>query len=544
MRFSIMALHNKWYPAAEDTIVPWNAVYSFPTEANKAEKSTPRIQPKTGSTFGPGQLFRLEFPASGYVNPLNTTLVFDVTLQGYSTSTGSIVRMQNNIASIFDRVTLYYGSNVIEDIRGYNVIVRALTEWTATNQMVHDNSSICEGIGGTVIGTDSSGVQGLVNVRQTYIQGQDGSLATTNANFSAGDGAGLVPNTQNPFNVSQAISTRRYQINLALGLFTQDKLIPVKYMAAQLGIEFTLATAAACIFAQAGASSKAVLPTYTIGNIALLPEILQFDSSYDREFLIGLEGDGVPIKFSSWHRFTFPTAGSSVANLIVQEKSRSVKSIFMFQRRAPENIETDSGALFFDSSAYDSTNGNSLQSYQYRIGDRYYPSQAVQFTSIGSASVSNGGAEGYMELQKAMNTMGDYRLSPSVNSNRWAMPPATAAITPTGSGTATSLNELDYVCSVASWTKGCPTYTMVQKADATAGNSFSGNVGSNCFTMALNLETSNGVEISGLNAEQQSDIALNAVWSAGQNTNFIYEVFTYYDAMLILRSGNNMDLIQ
>ncbi len=540
-----MALHNKWYPAAEDTIIPWNATYSFPTEANKAEKSTPRIQPKTGSSFGPGELFRIEFPASGYINPLNTVLVFDVTLTGFTANTGSIIRFQNNIASIFERITLYYGSNVIEDMRGYNIIVRGLTEWTATNQMVHDNSSICEGIGGVVVGSDGGGgAQGLVNLRNAYIQGYDGSSAT-DANFSAGDGFGGVPNAQlnGTSTTSDVYSTRRYAINLALGLFTQDKLIPVKYMAAQLGIEFTLANASSCIFAQLGGGTATLTPSFRIANIAMLPEVLQFDSSYDKEFLKGLEGDGVPIKFSSWHRFTFPTAGSSVANLIVQEKSRSVKAIFMVQRRAPESIYTDSGAFFYDSSTYDSSNGNSLVDYQYRIGDRYYPGRPVQFTGIGG-SISNGGAEGYMELQKAMNTMGDYRLSPPVNSNRWAMPPSTATITPTGNPTASALNEFDYCCNVVGWTHGNPIYSLVQSAAAATGNSFCGNLGSNCFTMAMNLETSNGVEISGLNAEQQSDISLIANWSAGQNSNFVFEVFTYYDAMLILRSGNDMDLIQ
>lgn len=497
-------------------------------------------------------MFRIEFPASGYINPLNTVLVFDVTLTGFTANTGAILRFQNNIASIFERITLYYGSNVIEDMRGYNIIVRGLTEWTATNQMVHDNSSICEGIGGVVVGsggtaTGVSTSQGLVNVRQAYIQGYDGADVSGNVgvNFSTGGGFGLVPNQQlnSQSTTSDVYCTRRYAINLALGLFTQDKLIPVKYMAAQLGLEFTLANASACIFAQKGEATTTVTPSFRIANIAMLPEVLQFDSSYDVEFLKGLEGDGVPIKFSSWHRFTFPTAGSSVANLIVQEKSRSVKAIFMVQRRAPESVYTDSGAFFYDSSTYDSSNGNSLVDYQYRIGDRYYPGRPVQFTGIGG-SVSNGGAEGYMELQKAMNTMGDYRLSPPVNSNRWAMPPATATITPTGNPTASALNEFDYTCNVVGWTRGNPTYALVQSASSTAGNSFCGNLGSNIFTMAMNLETSNGVEISGLNAEQQSDISLIANWSAGQNSNFVFEVFTYYDAMLILRSGNDMDLIQ
>jgi hypothetical protein len=43
-------------------------------------------------------------------------------------------------------------------------------------------------------------------------------------------------------------------------------------------------------------------------------------------------------------------------------------------------------------------------------------------------------------------------------------------------------------------------------ADAYAplgGNAFAGNAGSANFAMAIDLETSNGVEISGLNAEEQ-----------------------------------------
>ena len=60
-----MATHFKWYPASEEVIIPWNARYSFPSQANKAEKMTPRIPPKNGGAFTPGQVIRLEFPAQG-----------------------------------------------------------------------------------------------------------------------------------------------------------------------------------------------------------------------------------------------------------------------------------------------------------------------------------------------------------------------------------------------------------------------------------------------------------------------------------------------
>jgi len=60
-----MASHFKWYPSSDETVVPWNARYQFPSQSNKAEKMTPRIPPKNGSQFNPGQTIRLEFPAQG-----------------------------------------------------------------------------------------------------------------------------------------------------------------------------------------------------------------------------------------------------------------------------------------------------------------------------------------------------------------------------------------------------------------------------------------------------------------------------------------------
>lgn len=81
---------------------------------------TPRIPPKNGSVFQPGQVIRVEFPAQGYVNPLNTSFEFDVTLSTYSVTANEIVRFQNNIQSLFSRVRLLYGSTPLEDMINYN----------------------------------------------------------------------------------------------------------------------------------------------------------------------------------------------------------------------------------------------------------------------------------------------------------------------------------------------------------------------------------------------------------------------------------------
>jgi hypothetical protein len=226
---------------------------------------------------------------------LNTTLQFDVALYGpVSTTPGTAAyayttRFQNNIASIFSRVRLLYGATPLEDIINYNVIVRALTEWTSTNPTnTMDQTSIAEGIGGYVLGADSTGVFGDVNVRQRFIQGLNTSAPAAPANFTGGQGFGYAPQATDipsgaPAAVSgQFVTTRRYQLNFALGLFTQDKLIPTKFMASQLAIEITLEQAQACIYAPYQGVSVTGTPSYIVGNVNLIPEILEFDASYGK----------------------------------------------------------------------------------------------------------------------------------------------------------------------------------------------------------------------------------------------------------------------
>lgn len=250
-------------------------------------------------------------------------------------------------------------------------------------------------------------------------------------------------------------------------------------------------------------------------------------------FLRGLRDGGVPIKFSSWHTFPLTSGGGASVNLLVQERSRSVKALFAVQRRMQPLIETDSHATFFDTAQ---GGASTLQNYQFRIGGRYFPAAPVQCSvNVGSA-ISNGGAEAFVELQKALNTVGDYRLSSSCNTSRWALQSTSGSL----------LQEYDFQSSLLSISSvGIPTLGFIESTT----NAFCGTLGSACFGMATNLETSNGAEISGLNAEEQSDISFMANWKAAQTTNpgstpTAIEIYSYYDAMIILRENNVLELIQ
>jgi hypothetical protein len=581
-----MASHFKWYPSSGEVVVPFNARFSFPSQANKAVKMTPRIPPKNAETFNPGGIIRCEFPAQGYVNPGNTTLEFDVQLK-YTPLLGdfSQVRFQNNIQSIFSRVRLLYGSTPLEDIVGYNVLVRSLTEWTGTTQQGSlDQTSINEGIGGITAGvtaindTDNSTniteARGSVHVRKNLIHGIDMTRAYNvpagETYTQLGNGGGAVPNGPDALSIAThdlllgANPIRRYQVQLALGLFNQEKLIPTKFMASQLAIEITLAPAAECIIYNKVRDISTVVtvnpPTYEVTHVNLIPEILEFDASYDESFIRGLMENGVPIKFATWNNYRFNTGAGTNVNLQIQERSRSVKAIFCLQRRDPQTIDSDSGATFFNSNITSNigTGSSTFNEYQFRIGGRYFPAAPVQCSTEVGGRFSNGGAEAWVELSKALNTLGDYRLSCPCNTLRWACNPGAevvgySSISPTA--TAALLPEHDFEYSVAQYgAGGMPIMRKVMEAGSgvtigsvtgsISANAFAGNMGSGCFAMAIDLETSQGTEISGLNAEEQSDISLIARFSAAQQIGFIFDVYTYVDTMIVLKENNVIELIQ
>lgn len=136
-----------------------------------------------------------------------------------------------------------------------------------------------------------------------------------------------------------------------------------------------------------------------------------------------------------------------------------------------------------------------------------------------------------------MNILGDYRLSTGCNVTRWAIPVADVA----GSSIKKLPNQ-DYQFS----TIRVNTATARPQIIATRS---SGDTGSSCFAAAISLETSNGIEISGLNAEEQSDISFLCNWANPQVTGpdavpSSLECYVYYDAMIVLEENNVVKLIQ
>ena len=77
------------YHSQVDEVVPWQATYTFPTQATKVSKQTVKLVPKNGATFSASNIVRIEFPADNYLNVLNSVLQFDVQWNIQNSTLGS-----------------------------------------------------------------------------------------------------------------------------------------------------------------------------------------------------------------------------------------------------------------------------------------------------------------------------------------------------------------------------------------------------------------------------------------------------------------------
>jgi hypothetical protein len=250
----------------------------------------------------------------------------------------------------------------------------------------------------------------------------------------------------------------------------------------------------------------------------LIPEILEFDENFDQMFSLGLKR-GIPIKFNSWNTYQYSNMGSSNCRLQVKDASKSIKAMFCLQTY-PELITIDSHASVSGSSFV--TDSAFLKSYQWKVGNKYFPPAPIKEYFDGT-DTNNGGCESFTELQKALKTIGRYNPATAVGVTRWL---AQASL---------SSQVQDYTNDYYGNSENGSLY------DNPAVNSFKGSA---CYCAAIDLETSKGVELSGIDGQINTDICFIGQWNMGQYTNCILTIFVNYDAMIVLRDGNVLELIK
>lgn len=529
-------------------VVPWQAQYTFPSQATKMHRQTVKLPPKQGGSFGPGQKIRIEFPSDGYLNAMNSVLSFDLTCNHSRNVSGTVVvTMAGAVA------TYTLGADIAARATAgtYNGCYMAFRSGALKGQVVKINAQDANAVV-TLIDSESflpvpgtyevsitsggvlqkAGAHSLIKSIKIFYGGlawetiDDYNVLArillehgTNPGYQGSVGA-IMDGTQaatqkegvsgQPFGTSLPMSDfasaladtsdkRRFTLNLLSGLMACKKLIPLKWMAAQFVLEIELAQVADAFIVP-----KAKSLSYALDNVNYIAELYDFDSTYDTAFFLGLRTQGVPIKFSSWRRHTF-TLNAKKLVCQVHERARSVKMAFAVIRDQSQSTEHDAHRFFFNAAtmrgdggannygthANDAGSGDcSVKEFQWRIGGKYFPAQPVNCEA--------GGAEAYVEILKALDGLGDYTF-----------------------------------------------WTNIDR------DSFSGKgpQEGHRFIMAQEFEHADisPDTISGINAEEQSDLALTIELQNTPPTTATgakqIDIFVAYDALVIIRDGNVVDLV-
>lgn len=568
------------FHSSVNEIVPWQATYEFPSQATAVTKQVVKLQTKEGGPYsgsaGGKNIFRIDFPSDGYLNMQNTMLTFDflptatsisgsvavvpeyglatdatvanqvnATAQGATvanyyagwyvrvyTATGepdqneallitastaaanTVLTLSNGATmpkgekcdllpgmfvqqggghQLIQRVRILYGGLVLEDINNYNVLSRIIQTMAMSPEYCGSAGQILEGC---YYGQPCDTTVYKAGTNDAPAVGQVMSPVAGALNEMAAVLYGIHNNTA-------GITGRRYALRLMTGLMQSKKLIPLKWMAAQFQLEITLANPLGCMV-----SNMKSTPGYTVNNVNLIAELHEYDSAYDAAFVLGgLGGAGVPIKFTSWHYYNGNVVGNANNMVNISERARSIKCALAVLRDSAPSYQYDSCAFYHNPGAYYTeqsgqtgtgglvTRGSSaawipVSSYQFRIGGHYYPAQQVD--------CSNLAVEPYMELLKVVGGLGVYTFSNPISQGNWT----------------SAINEFD-------------------------GQS---------FIMSARFENQDisPDTISGINGENQQSIQfiLNINGTIPSQTSKLCEIFVAYDALIIVRQNNVIDLVQ
>lgn len=425
--------------------------------------------------------------------------------------------------NLINRLRVMYGSLVLEDLQNYSTLARTLLQSGAADGYYGQQGSMLDGTSGghhryntsnwrTASYIGQGNVDDSISQLSQSIEKCHDSVAMINrlgTNMHPAYWKTAVAPFQPASQVNAQLKTIEQPQNTNLNLFADtlcnQKLIPLKWMASQLAFEIEWNSAAR-------AFQSPVSIDYSIINVNYICEMLEFDSTYDSAFYMGLQSTGVPIKYSSWHYHQFNWTGSSMVAQI-QERARSVKSVLAVTRRPQASFYVDNDRFYHaigekylpqtSTPANDyATQRNlrlsyagaaSISQFQFRVGGRYYPAQPV--------NCSGGAAEAMSELMKVMNYLADYTRAVSIDNYAWS-------------------------------------------------SYFWG--GGDKFVVAGLFENSDAFpgQISGMNAEEQSDIQLSIQTEAGRmypdepvDVTKQLCVFVNYDSIMVVRDKNLVDLV-
>lgn len=474
-------------------MLPQNALYQRKKESAAGRRFRTNIQAQQGSTgYTGGNTIIFNIPTAPNQLLIPTESTFNFSLSGTNSSGNTMAYLRWDSCGahgIIQRIRVYHGSNLLEDIDNYGQLAKMLFDYQVPVDAAAGRHSVAGG-------TRSDAYALPQTVAADF--GADDTL--TRAEIVAGvnrlapvrysnSGALIASGVAN----AGAIAAKNYSINLIslVGSLSNGKYLPLFAMtSAPLRVELQLVSSlnACCACDQTSANSGTAV-TWSLSNVEFVGEFLQMSDAAIN--MIMSAGDN-PLQFvvPSFANYQYTAAlgaGTTQVSIPVAAKYSSLKALLTSIRNVAAGVST---ATFYPYTSHPLT----LNQASWRIGSQVLPSKQLTTNE-----------EFFTETLKCFGSLADQLYQPAVDLETYTMAAAVAN------------------------TNGEPDGTGASSA----------NLGSGAFALGIDLEVFQGASrdemFQGIST-LTDDIFIQVQHSAG-NCTARYDTYALFDKVVVFENS-------
>jgi hypothetical protein len=367
-------------------------VYGSNVESSAARSYRSNIQPQNGTgTYYAGDTITINIPTRNnlVLVPEESVLKFTVTYKN-GTDTTQVIRFDSAGGhSIFDRIRVWHGSNLLEDITSYGVLAKLMFDLQVPSDATYGKHSITTGTRNDLVVR----IPTLVAADFSTIKFTDFGLPVNQINSGArisGDGTSFA---------SGATCSTTLVLNLIslIGSLGASRYFPLfACTSAPLRVEITLASnplATVCALKALDTTTP-----MTITNCEYIGQFIELNDTAMSIISNSQQGQPIQYVFQDYRNYQYSTTlgqSSTTVTMPIPAKFASLKSLFVCARENA-NIST---LTYFPLSC----NKFKIASYFFRIGATVLPSKVPDSVN-----------EMFIEVCKAIASISDLNHHPSI----------------------------------------------------------------------------------------------------------------------------------
>ena len=396
--------------------LPRQLKYGSKVESAMAKSYRTNIAPQNGTNgYVMGNTITVNIPTRNnlILVPPESYLKFDVTCVNGATAANPIRCDSCGAHGLIQRIRVYHGSNLIEDIDNYGLLAKMLFDLQVPTDAAYGKYNILAGTRSDLkitnqvsadYGADDTLTRARIlagNAVALVSQVNSGASLTVNAGADANAVANLLGSA-----TSAGYSTT-YCLNLMsiVGSLCSQNYLPLfACTSAPLRVEIQLVSDPMYCLA-----STTAITSVTLNNVEYVGNFIEL--SDEAMSVINGSLDGQPLQFAlqSYRNFGYSYAlvngVSTQVSMPIPAKFSSLKSLMLAVRDKQLG-----GLTFFPFSC--TTNG--ITQYYFRIGSQIVPSKAPSTLP-----------EMFSEAMKAMGSMSDLNYQPSIENTSYSMSAST-----------------------------------------------------------------------------------------------------------------------